>query len=183
MVEEREILAQLAKESTRGDGFRLLVARYREPIYWHIRRLVVRHEDAEDVMQEAFINVYRFIGSFKGDSSLKTWIYRIATNEALRHLSRQRLMTDSYDHGGRLVELFGAEVGVDFDSAEAQLQAAILALPERQRLVFNMRYFDSLSYEEIAQVTGSSVAALKSNYHYAQSKIKECLIKNLEERI
>ncbi len=181
MITESGILELLAREESRSEGFRELVAKFREPIYWHIRRLVVRHEDAQDVMQESFINIYRYIDNFKGESSLKTWIYKIATNEALRHCTKKQLEMDSYDQKSRLVELFRSEKNVDFDSAQAVLQQALLALPEKQRVVFNLRYFDQMSYEQIAQVTASSVATLKTNYHYASTKIKEYVLNNMEE--
>lgn len=166
----------LSSDLTRHEGFRLLIESYREAIYWHIRRLVVRHDDAEDVMQECFINVYRYIDNFKGGSSLKTWIYKIATNEAIRHCTKRRLTMDSYDEKSRLVELFSSEEEVDFDSAQAMLQKAVLSLPEKQRIVFNLRYFEEMTYEQIAEVTGSSVATLKTNYHYASGKIREFII-------
>ncbi|MFI3316880.1 MAG: RNA polymerase sigma factor [Rikenellaceae bacterium] len=181
MISEKEIIELLARPKTRDEGFRLLVTKFREPIYWHIRRLVVRHEDSEDVMQECFINIYRYIDNFKGDSSLKTWIYKIATNEALRHCTKRQLEIDSYDQKNRLVDLFTSEKSVDFDSAEAVLQKAILMLPEKQRVVFNLRYYDQMEYEQIAEVTGSSVATLKTNYHYAKTKIKEYVLNSMEE--
>ncbi|MFI3279552.1 MAG: RNA polymerase sigma factor [Rikenellaceae bacterium] len=180
-MNEKEIIELLSNIATRNEGFRLLVTKFREPIYWHIRRLVVSHEDAEDVMQECFINVYKYIDNFKGESSLKTWIYKIATNEALRLCTKKQLDMDSYDQKSRLVDLFSSEKNIDFDSAEASLQRAILSLPEKQRVVFNLRYYEEMSYEQIAEVTGSSVATLKTNYHYASGKIKEYVLKNMEE--
>ncbi|MFR9651016.1 MAG: RNA polymerase sigma factor [Rikenellaceae bacterium] len=158
----------------------LIMDQYSKPIYWHLRRMVVRHEDAEDVMQEVFMSIYRALEGFRRESSLKTWIYRIATNEALRHCSKQRLSTSSYDEKGRLVEIFEAEPQINFASAEAVLQRAILSLPEKQRVVFNLRYYDELSYEQIAEVTGSSLSTLKTNYHYASGKIKEYVKNNIE---
>ncbi|MFR9552704.1 MAG: RNA polymerase sigma factor [Rikenellaceae bacterium] len=161
----------------------LIMELYSKPIYWHIRRMVVRHEDAEDVMQECFINVYKSIGGFKRESSLKTWIYKIATNEAIRHCKKQRLDTQSYDDKSRLVNLFESENEIDFSSAEAVLQKAILALPEKQRVVFSLRYFDELSYEQIAAVTGSSVSTLKTNFHYANTKVKEYVQNNIQTEL
>lgn len=178
--QEKKIVELLKSKKREQEGFRLLMQSFREPIYWHIRRLVVKHEDAEDVMQECFINIFRYIGNFKGDSSLKTWIYKIATNEALRHLTKRKLDMDSYDERSRLVEVFESEENIDFRSAEAFLQKAILSLPERQRIVFNLRYYDQMSYEQIALVTGSSIATLKTNYHYASGKIKEYILNNME---
>ncbi|MFR9603162.1 MAG: RNA polymerase sigma factor [Rikenellaceae bacterium] len=177
---EKEILKLLDNEDSRQEGFVRLMDLLSKPIYWHIRRLVVKHEDAEDVMQECFINVYRSIGSFKRESSLKTWIYRIATNEAIRHCKKQRLEMHSYDDNSKLINIFESESNIDFKSAEATLQKAILSLPEKQRVVFNLRYFDELSYEQIAKITDSSVSTLKTNYHYASGKIKEYVQNNME---
>ncbi|MFI3333598.1 MAG: RNA polymerase sigma factor [Rikenellaceae bacterium] len=181
MISEKRIIELLANQKSRHEGFQLLVESYREPIYWHIRRLVVRHDDTEDVMQECFINVYKYIDNFKGDSSLKTWIYKIATNEALRHCTKRRLEMSSYDEKSRLVEMFSAEQEIDFSSAQALLQKAILSLSEKQRVAFNLRYFEEMNYEQISEVTGSSVATLKTNYHYASGKIKEYILNNMEK--
>jgi len=163
--------------ATRDQGFLKLMATYQKPLYWHIRRLVVSHEDAEDILQETFVNVYRFAGSFKGESRLFTWLYRIATNECTRHFRKNKnwlknaeLITD---------KLIGGYSGNDGESSEMMLvkfQQAILKLPEKQRLVFNLRYYDELSYEEIGQILDSSVNTLKTNYHYASEKIRQYLI-------
>lgn len=180
-MSEQQILDLISVSESRQEGFRVLMECYREAIYWHIRRLVVCHEDAEDVLQECFINIYRHIGSFKRESSLKTWIYRIATNEALRIYRRKRINVNSYDEHNRLVELFEAEREIDFSSMEAKLQRSILALPSKQRVVFNLRYYEDMTYEEIAAVTESSVATLKTNYHYATQRIKEHMLNQIEE--
>lgn len=177
---EKDILKLLATEQSRQEGFRLLVKIYKKPIYWHIRRLVIKHEDTEDVMQETFINIYRAIDKFKGESSLKTWIYKIATNEAIRLCKSRKLDMDLYDERSKLINVFEAEANIDFKSAEATLQKAILSLPEKQRVVFNLRYFEELSYEQIATITSSSVATLKTNFHYASSKVKEYVQNNIE---
>lgn len=170
---DSDILTLLNSTDRQQEGFVLLMERYREALYWHIRRLVVTHEDSEDVLQESFINIHRYIDRFRGDSSLKTWLYRIATNEAIRHSKRKRGFIFSYDDGSHLVELFESEEGVDFSSMEAKLQRAILALPTKQRVTFTLRYFEDMSYDEIAKITGQSVGTLKTNYHYATAKIKE----------
>jgi RNA polymerase sigma-70 factor (ECF subfamily) len=138
---------------------------------------VVSHEDAEDILQETFINVYRFADSFKGDSKLFTWLYRIATNECTKHFRKNKnwlknaeLITD---------KMIGDQTGTDSDNSETMLvkfQQAMLKLPEKQRMVFNLRYYDELSYEEISQILDSSVGTLKTNYHYASEKIKQYLI-------
>ncbi len=177
---EKDIFQLLDDPQRRSEAFGLMMELSTKPIYWHIRRLVVKHEDAEDVMQECFINVYRSIDGFKRESSLKTWIYRIATNEAIRHLKRQRLEITSYDEKSKLINMFESDSDINYESAEAILQKAILALPEKQRVVFNLRYYEELSYEQIASITDSSVATLKTNYHYASGKVKEYVQNNIE---
>jgi RNA polymerase sigma-70 factor (ECF subfamily) len=163
--------------TSKDKGFLLLMDTYKEPVYWHIRRLVVSHEDTEDILQETFINVYRFAGTFKGDSKLFTWLYRIATNECIKHFRRNKkwLKNASLITEKMVAGLSGSEM----ENSEAILvkfQQAILQLPEKQRLVFNLRYYDELSYEEIGQILDSSVNTLKTNYHYASEKIKQYLV-------
>jgi RNA polymerase sigma-70 factor, ECF subfamily len=165
-------IVALAKEHLE-DGFRMLVARYMKPIYWHIRRLVVNHEDAEDVTQETFIRIYRSIAQFKGGSKLSTWIYRIATNEALRFLGKQRDTLHIDEDEQDFFELKADEY-VDYANiAGVRFQRAVLSLPTKQQLTFNLRYHDGLEYSEIAAITGSSEATAKVNYHIAKKKIIE----------
>ena len=154
MINENKI--REACSSDRERGFKMLMNSFQVPIYNYIRRLVVSHEDAEDVLQEVFIRIFRHIDQFREESSLSTWIYRIATNESLRLLNSRK------------------EEGVV--SAEDVQEEAILSLPEKQRLVFNLRYYDELEYEEIARVLDSKVDTLKVNYHYAKEKIKEYIL-------
>lgn len=160
-------------------GFRMLVEAYQQQMYWHIRRMVVGHEDAEDVLQETFIRIFRYIGDFRSESSLSTWIYRITTNECIRFLNKKKEEAVSTEEVQE--ELMGklmASEYVDYENEMAvKFQQAILRLPEKQRLVFNLRYYDELSYEEISQVTGSKVETLKANYHFAKEKIKEYMTK------
>lgn len=177
---EQDILDLINNPKSSQRGFVSLVELYQQAVYWHIRRLVVSHEDAQDIMQETFINVYKYIDKFKKESSLKTWIYKIATNESIRHYKKKKLDVDSYDsENNRLLDMFEAEEGIDFASMEARLQRAILGLPQKQRIVFNLRHYEDMSYEQIAEVTESSVATLKTNYHYAVSKIKEHMLNQL----
>ena len=161
-------------------GFRMLVEKYQSSIYWHIRRMVISHEDAQDVLQETFIRVFRAMDDFREESSLATWIYRIATNECLRFLNRrkeQALSTEEIQE--ELMNKLMASEYVDYDNAmEVKFQQAILRLPEKQRLVFNLRYYDELKYEEISRITDTRVETLKSNYHFAKEKIKEYMINN-----
>ncbi len=178
---EQEILRALSSPRSREAGFEALMRLYERPLYWHIRRMVVSHEDAEDTLQECFVKVFRHFEGFKGESSLTTWIYRIATNEIIRHYRRKRLETASYDENSRLVEMLRSDSTIDFGTMEAKLQQAILALPDRQRMIFSLRYYDELSYEQIAHITESKVGALKSSYHYAMTKIKEYMLNQMED--
>ena len=176
---DAHIFSMLKDPVLKDKGFLQLMDTYKEPIYWHIRRLVVTHEDAEDILQETFINVYRFAGSFKGESKIFTWIYRIATNECTRHFRKNKNWLKNAELNTD--KMMGDLAGNDTDDSEAMLvkfQQAILRLPEKQRLVFNLRYYDELSYEEIGQILDSSVNTLKTNYHYASEKIKQYLIEH-----
>ena len=167
---DTEILA--AMDSDRERGFRLLVSRYGEPLYWHVRRLVVLHDDAQDATQETFVRVYRSYDSFRGDSSLAVWLYRLATNEALSILKRRREGVFSLDDPGLGLESVRADEYIDYSDIEAvRLQEAILRLPAKQQIAFNMRYYDDMSYADIAAVTGATVVSVKSNYHIAKEKI------------
>ena len=156
-------------------GFRWLVEKFQSPMYWHIRRMVVSHEDAEDVLQETFIKVFRHLDDFRAESSLSTWIYRIATNECIRFLNRKKEETVSTEEmQAELMNKLMASEYVDYDNAmEVKFQQAILRLPEKQRLVFNLRYYDELKYEDISRITGIKTETLKANYHFAKEKIKE----------
>ncbi len=176
-ISDEEILTLIRGKGTANQGFALLMKKYREPIYWHVRRLVVSHEDAEDILQEAFINVFRFFESYKGDSKLYTWIYKIATNECARMFRNRKATYLSLDEAGDgLVNTLYETSTDESDRILLLFQEAILRLPEKQRLVFNLRYYDELSYEAISQILDSSVGTLKTNYHYAQQKIKEFMI-------
>jgi RNA polymerase sigma-70 factor (ECF subfamily) len=170
-----ELIAQL--KSNAVEAFDRLIEQYGDRLYWHIRRVVVSHEDAEDVLQETFAKAYTSIADFRGDteSSLTAWLYRIATNISIGALrKRKRWAFSSIDSlRGDLLATFEHEVEPSSDEILVRLQKAILALPTKQRLVFNMRYYDELSFEQISQATGQSVSTLKTNYHYAVQKIKE----------
>ena len=161
-------------------GFRMLVEKFQSPMYWHIRRMVVSHEDAEDVLQETFIKIFRHLDDFRAESSLSTWVYRITTNECIRFLNRRREQTVSTEEvQEELIGKLMASEYVDYDVAmEVKFQKAILTLPEKQRLVFNLRYYDELKYEEISKITDTKVETLKANYYFAKEKIKEYMINN-----
>ena len=155
-------------EYKREEAFKMLVPRYGEALYWHIRRLVVSHADAQDVVQEVWIRVYRSIGSLDRQASLEAWLYKIATNEALRQLDRKPLTVEP------LVSGMDVEVDeyIDYSDLEAvKLQRAILTLPQKQQLVFNLRYYDDMDYERIAEIMSSTVDRVKANYYLAKKKI------------
>lgn len=153
-------------------GFRLLMARFKEPVYWHIRRLVVSHDDAQDATQETFVRVFRSFSQYSGSSSFAAWVYRIATNEALRLIERRKESQLSLDNAPSMAAQVMATEYVDYSDLEAvRLQNAIQSLPTKQQLAFNLRYYDELSYDEIAEVAGSTPAAVKVNYHLAKEKI------------
>ena len=159
--------------------FETVLKQYERPIYWHIRRMVVSHEDAQDVMQETFIRVYQGLSKLRKKEMLKVWVYRIATNECLRHLTkvRERTMAE-LSEDDLLVRRLEASEHVDWEDVEGvRLQKAILRLSQQERTVFNMRYYDEMSYEEISQVTGSTVATLKVAFHHAKEKVKQELFK------
>ena len=175
-IDDTALIEMISNPNTCDNGFRQLLAQYGERLYWHIRRLVVKHDDAEDVMQETSINIYRHLDKFKGESSLLTWMYRIATNESLRWLQRQAGLWKSSDAVSmELAENLASECNIDIENAEILFQKAILSLPEQQRLAFNMRYYDDLPYEEISKITGKNINTLKTNYHIAAEKIRNYL--------
>jgi RNA polymerase sigma-70 factor (ECF subfamily) len=170
-----ELIARL--KSNEVEAFDWLIEQYSERLYWHIRRVVVQHEESEDVLQETFVRAYTSISEFRGEaeSSLTAWLYRIATTQAIKALRRRkRGIFSSIDSvRGDLLATFEQEVDPSADEIVVRLQKAVLALPTKQRLAFNMRYYDELSFEQISQATGHSVSTLKTNYHYAVQKIKE----------
>lgn len=158
----------------------MLVDKYSQKLYWHIRRLVILHDDADDALQNTFINVWKNSGTFRGDSSLYTWLYKIATNEALALLNKRK--KTAYVPLEDLESFFATapegSTWFDGDEAELKLQNAILKLPEKQRVVFNMKYYDDMSYEDMSKVLNTSEGALKASYHHAVKKIEKYLLSN-----
>ncbi|MDR2814099.1 MAG: sigma-70 family RNA polymerase sigma factor [Prevotellaceae bacterium] len=172
---EALLLEQLRCEATRHAAFGVLVERYGERLYWHIRKIVLQHADADDVLQNTFIKAWEGIAGFRGNAQLFTWLFRIATNESitfLNHTKRLQHLTIG-DARQALSNLCATDAHFCATDAQQKLQAAILTLPERQRIVFNMRYFDEMPYEQISEVLGVSVGALKASYHIAEQKIKK----------
>ena len=158
-------------------GFRLLVMQFQQPLYWHIRRMVVSHDDANDVLQETFIRVYRSMKSFRWESSLKVWLFRIATNESLRLIKSRKItamdILDSNNSGQ-------AAAYVNYDSEmEINFQRAVQSLPEKQRVVFNLRYYDEMEYSDIEKVADIDAGSAKVDYFHAKRKIKEFMTKNM----
>lgn len=171
-VQEKEIVDVLKQSPEKG--FRLLMAAYKEPVYWHIRRLVVSHADAQDVAQETFVRVFRHWEQYEGQYSLSAWIYRIATNEALRLLERRQQEQIPLEGADAQVDSLAADDYFDYTDLEAvRLQQAIHSLAPKQQATFNLRYYDELGYDEIAAITESTVAGAKMNYHLAKEKIIE----------
>ena len=174
-----KLLEMLRDPNRKDEGFTALMRQYGNRLYWHIRRIVVDHDDAEDALQETAIKVYDRIDQFKDDGDLMAWVYSIATRESLQALRRQTSLFQSIDSlSDTLAEKLPAPSAVDGIQAEVLLQRALLTLPTTQRIAFNMRYYDEMSYEQIAAVTGKSVASLKTSYHYAVEKIKDYLKAN-----
>jgi RNA polymerase sigma factor (sigma-70 family) len=158
-------------------GFKLIVERYSQKLYWHIRRIVILHEDANDALQNTFINAWKNIGEFRNESALYTWLYAIATNESLAIVNkRKRNNSVSLDDiGSYLTNSAEGPTWFDGDAAQLKLQNAILKLPEKQRIVFNLRYFDEMPYEDMSKVLKTSEGALKASYHHAVKKIENLL--------
>lgn len=155
--------------------FQALVEQYSEPLYWHIRQIVGSHEDADDILQDAFVKIWRALPDFRGESSVSTWMWRIATNEAMTFLRRKRVRAalQFSSISAEVERSIDGDPYFNGDEAERKLAKAIAKLPDKQRAVFCMRYYQELPYEQIAEITGTSVGALKASFHIAQEKIKE----------
>lgn len=164
-------------EDTRSYAFNLIVRKYQERLYWHVRKIVICHDDTDDVMQNTFLKVWNALDKFREDSQLFTWLYRIATNEALTFLKKKRskFFVPFEDVEQQLISTLESSPSLNGDEIRVKLQKAVLKLPEKQRLVFNMKYFDELKYEEISQIVGTSVGALKASYHHAVKKIEKAM--------
>lgn len=179
---EKIILSQLRKPQSFEKGFRFLVQTYQERLYWHIRKLVNLQDDTDEVLQNTFIKVYRGITKFRGDAQLYTWMYRIATNEALTFLKKKKkhATVDLDNEESGLMESLEADKYFDGDRATVLLQEALEQLPEKQRQVFVFRYYDELSYKEISEIVDTSVGGLKASYHHAVKKIEIYLRENID---
>jgi RNA polymerase sigma-70 factor (ECF subfamily) len=160
-------------------AFNLIVQKYRERLYWHVRKIVISHDDADDVLQNTFIKVWSSLADFRGDSQLFTWLYRIATNEALSFLKskRTKFFLPLGDVENQLKNQIEDDPYFNGNELQKKLQQAILKLPKKQRVVFNMRYFDEMKYEDMSEILDTSVGALKASYHHAVKKIEELMDK------
>lgn len=174
MTEELEFIALLQNSESREVAFRKLVSEYKERLYWHIRKIVINHDDTDDVLQNTFIKVFKNIDNFKGDSKLYSWMYRIATNEAITFINKRAKTQQiaSEELQSVLVNNLKADDYFDGNEAQLKLQQAIATLPQKQQLVFNMKYFDDMKYQEISEILETSVGALKASYHIAVKKIE-----------
>ena len=171
------IIADLKQENKKDLAFHMLVKKYQERLYWHIRKIVMNHEDADDVLQNTFVKVWKSIDKFREESSLYTWLYRIATNESISFINsnKRRNFMPMNDVSEYLVKNLESDPYFEGDEIQLKLQKAILKLPEKQRLVFNMKYFDEMKYEDMSKILDTSVGALKASYFHAAKKIEEYL--------
>jgi len=174
LIVEADLIRQLKDSKTQSQAFVVLVDTYKQRLYWHIRGIVLNHDDADDVLQNTFIKVFRNIDGFNIDSKLYTWMYRIATNEALtflRAISKKLNLSDA-EYQDKMIDKLQADVYFEGDEIQLQLQRAIATLPEKQKLVFQMKYFQELKYDEISEILETSVGGLKASYHLAKKKIE-----------
>lgn len=177
MTDERII--ELFRCGQQEEAFRGIVDAYTERLYWHVRRFLCSHDDANDLLQDIFIKIWAALSTFRGDAKLYTWVYRIATNEVLNYLRKQkfRALISLDSASGLLERKIDEDTYFNGDELQRELHKAIQRLPEKQRIVFNLRYFDEMRYEEISEITGTSVGALKASYHHAYTKVKEDMLK------
>ncbi len=176
-LSDKELLDQFRNEETRNYAFNLLVRQYQKRLYWHIRKILIDHDDTDDVLQNVFIKVWRNLESFKAESQLYTWLYRIATNESITFLNQKKKRSGIPidDVAQFLTNNLESDNYFNGDEIQTKLQKAILTLPDKQRIVFNMKYFDDMKYDEMSTILETSVGALKASYHHAVKKIENYL--------
>lgn len=177
-LSDQEILSKFAQKETRNYAFNLLVRQYQKRLYWHVRKMVINHDDADDLVQNVFIKAYNALENFRGESKIYTWLYKIATNECISFLNKnkKRFFVSASDVEHQLAGSLNSDSYISGNQIQMKLQQAILTLPPKQRLVFNMKYFEDMKYEDISEILGTSVGALKASYHHAVKKIEEFLI-------
>ena len=181
-IKETEIIELMSSEKSRDSGVRLMMDAYQSRLYWHIRRLIVDHDLAQDVLQDTFIKAYQNFHQFKQDSQLYTLLYRIATNESLQQLNKiKKMQKTDQDAEIYLQNLVAENVETEAEEIQILLQKAIQTLPEKQKLVFTMRYYEDLPYEEISKILDMSVGTLKTNYHYAKQKVESYVKENFSD--
>ncbi len=180
MQEEKDFILELLNPNTQNQAFQKLLQRYQKPLYSHIRNIVLNHDDADDVLQNTFIKVYQYLNTFKGESKLFSWMYRIATNEAITFLNKKAKLNkiSSEKLQNNAIDNLKSDIYFDGDEIQIKLHKAIVQLPQKQQLVFKMKYFEELKYEEISEILGTSVGALKASYHHAVKKIEAFVIKD-----
>ena len=180
MTDESKFILRLKDPKSKEAAFRELFQLYKERLYWHIRKIVISHDDADDVLQNTFIKVYRSIDKFKGESKLFSWLYRIATNESITFINKnaKRLQINNEEQKTNAIDNLTADVYFEGDEIQLKLQKAIASLPEKQQIVFNMKYFDEIKYKDMADILETSEGALKASYHIAVKKIETYLISN-----
>ncbi len=180
LLNEKDFIDDLLNPKTQNGAFEKLIDLYKRPLYYHIRSIVLNHDDADDVLQNTFVKIFKHLKSFKGDSKLFSWVYRIATNESLTFL-KQKAKRNGWTSEllqSKSIENLVADSYFNGDEIQVKLQCAILTLPPKQQLIFKMKYFNELKYEEISEILGTTVGGLKASYHHAVKKIEEFIIKN-----
>jgi len=180
LQEEQEFIQELLNPKTQNQAFQKLLKEYQKPLYNHVRNILLNHDDADDVLQNTFVKVFQNLNKFKGESKLFSWMYRIATNEALTFLNQKAKKSgvSSETLQSKAIDNLKADIYFDGNEIQIKLQKAIIQLPEKQQLVFKMKYFEDLKYEEISEILGTSVGALKASYHHAVKKIEAFVTTN-----
>lgn len=180
MQEEKEFIQELLNPKTQNQAFQKLLIEYQKPLYNHIRTIVLNHDDTNDILQNTFAKVFQYLKNFKGESKLFSWMYRIATNEALTFLNQKAKKNNisSETLQNKAIDNLKADIYFDGNEIQLKLQKAIITLPEKQQLVFKMKYFEELKYEEISEILGTSIGALKASYHHAVKKIETFVTTN-----
>jgi len=180
VIEEKLLVSNLQSDKDKENAFRILVKEYKERLYWHIRKIVLNHDDTDDILQNTFIKIFRNIDKFKGDSKLYTWMYRIATNESITFLNKKAKINNVTieEVQENAINNLESDVYFEGDKIQIQLQKAIATLPQKQQLIFNMKYFENHTYEQLSEILETSVGGLKSSYHIAVKKITTYLKSN-----
>jgi len=180
VIEEKLLVSNLQSDQEKENAFRILVKEYKERLYWHIRKIVLNHDDTDDILQNTFIKIFRNIDKFKGDSKLYTWMYRIATNEAITFINKKAKINNVTieEVQENAINNLESDVYFEGDKIQIQLQRAIATLPQKQQLIFNMKYFENHTYEQLSEILETSVGGLKSSYHIAVKKITTYLKSN-----